>query len=59
MVEHDCIIIKIKHLNGRDISLYSDDYSPDIQEILIPRGSSFLLSYPHNPEFGLTIEQVA
>ncbi|NMD50398.1 hypothetical protein HG547_01935 [Shewanella sp. DNRA4] len=59
MVEHDCIIIKIKHLNGRDISLFSDDFSADIQEVLIPRGSSFLQYHPHDPDFDLTIEQVA
>ncbi len=59
MVEHDCMLIKISHLNGRDISLYSDDYSADIQEVLIPRGSSFVLSNLDEPEFDLTIEQVA
>lgn len=59
MVEHDCWLIKIKHLNGRDISLFSDDFSVDIQEILIPRGSSFLLSPHHDPSVDLSIEQVA
>lgn len=41
MVESDCLLVKIKHLNGKDIALYSDDYSIDIQEVLIPRGSTF------------------
>ena len=59
MVEHDSMLIKILHLNGRDVSLYSDDYSADIQEILIPRGSSFVLGAPDEPDFDLKIEQVA
>lgn len=33
--------MKIMHFNGRDISLYSDDFSSKIQEVLLPRGSSF------------------
>ncbi|MEZ8987182.1 hypothetical protein OAI_00045 [Vibrio cyclitrophicus FF160] len=59
MVEHDCMLLKIKHLNGRDIALYSDDYSIDIQEVLIPRGSSFVCFNLDDPEYNLTIEQVA
>ncbi|PST91302.1 hypothetical protein C9I86_08375 [Photobacterium sp. NCIMB 13483] len=59
MVEHDCMLLKIKHLNGRDIALYSDDYSIEIQEVLIPRGSSFITHNPHDQEYDLTIEQVA
>ncbi|MCU8474787.1 ADP-ribosyltransferase, partial [Vibrio vulnificus] len=59
MVEHDCMLIKITHLNGRDISLYSDDYSPDIQEVLIPRGSLFISANIQDTQFDLTIEQVA
>ncbi|MGR5187742.1 ADP-ribosyltransferase [Photobacterium damselae] len=59
MVEHDCMLIKITHLNGRDISLYSDDYSPDIQEVLIPRGSSFISANIQDTQFDLTIDQVA
>ncbi|WP_232578474.1 hypothetical protein [Photobacterium carnosum] len=58
MVDDDCILLKIKHLNGRDISLYSDDYSVDIQEVLIPRGSSFVCANPDDPKYDLTIEQV-
>ena len=59
MVEHDCILLKINHLNGRDIALYSDDYSVEIQEVLIPRGSSFVSLVPLDPDYDLTINQVA
>jgi len=59
MVECDCMLLKIKHLNGRDIGLYSDDFSADIQEVLIPRGASFLSYAPLDPNYDFTIEQIA
>lgn len=59
MVESDCILLKINHLNGRDIALYSDDYSAEIQEVLIPRGSSFVSLVPPDDNYDLTINQVA
>lgn len=42
MVDVDCLLFSINHQNGRDISLYSDDFSSAIQEVLIPRGARFL-----------------
>jgi hypothetical protein len=59
MVEYDCMLLKIKHLNGRDIALYSDDYSADIQEVLIPRGASYLPYIPVDSNYDFTIEQIA
>jgi len=59
MAEHDCMLLKIIHLNGRDISLYSDDFSIDIQEVLIPRGSSFVLAQTHDQNFDFTLQQVS
>lgn len=45
---------------GRDISLYSDDNSPGLQEALIPRGSRFrLLVRDAVPEFMYDFIQIA
>ncbi|MGF1878096.1 ADP-ribosyltransferase [Photobacterium frigidiphilum] len=59
MVENDCMLLKVVHLNGRDIALYSDDYSAEIQEVLIPRGSSFVSLTPLDPDYDFTLNQVA
>ncbi|NMH66281.1 ADP-ribosyltransferase [Shewanella salipaludis] len=59
MAEHDCWLIKISHLNGRDIALFSDDFSLEIQEVLIPRGSSFFCADERDDSFDLTLQQVA
>lgn len=59
MAEPDCLLLKIFHLNGRDIALYSDDYSFDIQEVLIPRNSSFSTLNPPDPDYDFTMNQVA
>jgi len=58
MVEHDCWLIKISHLNGRDVGVFSDDFSPEIQEVLIPRSSSFSCANEHDASFDLTLQQV-
>ncbi|WP_454719375.1 hypothetical protein [Citrobacter freundii] len=45
---------------GRDISLYSDDNSPGLQEALIPRGARFrLLAQNSVPEFMYDLMQIA
>lgn len=45
---------------GRDISLYSDDNSLGLQELLIPRGASFrLLAQDFCPEFMYDLLQIA
>lgn len=44
---------------GRDISLYSDDNSPGLQEALIPRGANFRLLIQNDmPEFTYDLIQV-
>lgn len=57
MVDSDCLLFSISHQNGRDISLYSDDFSPAIQEVLIPRGASFLKVALLNPDLNMSLEQ--
>ena len=59
MTEQDCILLKIKHLNGRDIALYSDDFAPEIQEVLLPRDSAFKKSWDFDDNFDLFLEQIA
>ena len=56
MIESDCWLLRINHLNGKDVALYSDDYSIEIQEVLIPRGSTFQKSEVPNTEYDLDIE---
>lgn len=58
MAETDCMLLKIKQLNGRDITLYSDDFAPDIQEVLLPRNSVFKKSPNLDDNFDLILEQV-
>ena len=58
MADPECILFKIEHLNGRDIALYSDDYSIDIQEVILPRGSSFINTLTRCDEINYIIRQV-
>jgi hypothetical protein len=58
MVESDCLLLKINHLNGKDIALYSDDYSADIQEVLIPRGGIFQKHAEPDANYDLDIMQI-
>ena len=59
MVESDCWLLRIHHLNGKDVSLYSDDYSSDIQEVLIPRGSAFQKQEVQDKKYDLDVVQIA
>ncbi|QLE36206.1 ADP-ribosyltransferase [Vibrio parahaemolyticus] len=57
MVDSDCLLLSISHQDGRDISLYSDDFSSAIQEVLIPRGARFLQVALLNADFDMSLEQ--
>ncbi|QIR07979.1 ADP-ribosyltransferase [Salinivibrio costicola] len=57
MVDGDCLLFSIYHLSGRDISLYSDDFSSAIQEVLIPRGASFLKVELLSSDFDMSLKQ--
>ena len=59
MAEPDCMLLKIKQLNGRDIALYSDDFDPEIQEVILPRNSVFKKSLDLDVSFDLILEQIA
>jgi hypothetical protein len=58
MAESDCWLVRINHINGKDIALYSDDYSVDIQEVLIPRGSVFQKLAEPNLDYDLDMTQI-
>lgn len=57
MSEPDCILSSIEHRTGRDISLYSDDFSAKIQEVLLPRNSTFKVSGLPNETYDLVLVQ--
>ena len=59
MVESDCLLVKINHINGKDIALYSDDYSADIQEVLIPRGATFKKHKEPDVKYDLYMIQIS
>ncbi|HCG8023172.1 TPA: hypothetical protein NJ909_000127 [Vibrio parahaemolyticus] len=58
MADNDCWLVKISHINGRDIALISDDFSLEIQEVLIPRGSTFACAGIRDDSFDLKLQQV-
>jgi len=59
MVDSDCWLLRINHLNGKDVALYSDDYSSEIQEVLIPRGSAFRKNEVPDVDYDLDVVQIA